>query len=307
MALNDHFDALVLSLGLLLSALVGLVSALVGIVLSSFAPRTTLINFSSILITGASAGIGKALAVAYAQDGRTLFLTGRNRERLIETQRECEAKGAQVEITTIDVSDEQAFSKWVEEADKRKPIDLLIANAGTSGSILGTSRTADLKIREMFAINVDGVLNTLLPVFTNMRDRRRGHIVVVSSLSGLFDVPTSVGYSATKAAVFQFTTFLREVMRPHNVRVSVVCPGYVDSNMTRARRSLGSKMPFFMSTDAAIKIITQGIDENRGVIAFPLPMYLIAWFFRSLPPSVSDFIFKLINPTKKLESWNSLS
>src|SRR5213075_1112570 len=120
-------------------------------------------TFRSILITGASSGIGTALAEEFAAKGVRLVLGGRSTERLASVSQTCRARGAEVEATAVDVIDRAAVAEWITAADRRHPLDLVIANAGVSGGTLAGTETED-QARRIFAINIDGVLNTVFPI-----------------------------------------------------------------------------------------------------------------------------------------------
>ncbi|RIK94084.1 MAG: short-chain dehydrogenase [Proteobacteria bacterium] len=244
-------------------------------------------NPRSILITGASSGIGRALALAYAEPGRTLFLGGRNAERLAAVAAECRAKGALVETRVGDVGDEAAMKTWIEDAHQMAALDLVIANAGVS---LGYSRDYDLAphTRTTFAANVDGVFNTVHPAIRCMTGRG-GQIAIMSSLSGFHGLPSSPAYSASKAAVKSYGEALRGLLAKEGVSVSVICPGFIESHMT-ARNDF--PMPFLMSSDRAAQIIVRGLARAKARIAFPFPMLAMVRLLALLPAAWSDLLLR---------------
>jgi short-subunit dehydrogenase len=238
----------------------------------------------TILITGASSGIGEALAEAYAGPGVTLVLTGRNRERLDAVAARCAERGAVVRAATVDVADRAAMADWLALVDRETPVDLCIANAGISG---GTGRRGESEeqARRILAVNVDGVLNTIHPLIGPMRERGRGQLALVSSLAGLRGYPGAPAYCASKAAVKSYGESLRLDLRPAGIEVSVICPGFVKSRITDRNRF---PMPFLMDANRAASIIRRGLERNRGRIAFPLPTYLMAWMVAMLPSALAD-------------------
>ena len=137
----------------------------------------------NILITGGSSGLGEALALAYAAPGATLFLSGRDASRTEAVAAACRAKGADAFGRVVDVADQAAMAAWIMEADAAKPLDLVIANAGVSGGTGAMSGEGPEQARAIFAVNLGGVLNTVLPIIEPMRARGRGQIVLMSSMA----------------------------------------------------------------------------------------------------------------------------
>lgn len=240
-----------------------------------------------VLITGASSGIGAALAREYAAPGRTLALAGRNAARLAAVAAGCRERGAVVQHAAIDVTDRTALAEWLRATDAATPVDLAIANAGISGGTSGGGES-EAQARAIFAVNLDGVLNTLLPLVEPMRRRRRGQLAVMSSLAAFRGFPGAPAYAASKAAVRVWGEAMRGALAPDGIEVSVICPGFVRSPMTAVNRF---PMPFLMDADRAARIVRRGLERNRSRIAFPLPMYLGAWLAGALPPALTDRLF----------------
>jgi short-subunit dehydrogenase len=243
-------------------------------------------NPRHVLITGGSSGIGAALAALYAAKGIRLSLHGRNRERLTHVAAMATAAGADVTIWVGDVTDAAMMAAWVQDCDQHQPIDLMIANAGISA---GTRRGGEsaVQARAVFTTNVIGVINSVSPAISLMIGRRRGQIAIVSSLASFRGLAGAPSYGASKAAVRLYGEALRSEMAPHNVAVSVVCPGFVKTPMTAVNRF---PMPFVMNADHAARIIRNGLARNRSRIAFPWPMYALVWLLQALPPALVDLI-----------------
>lgn len=238
----------------------------------------------SILITGASSGIGAALARLYALEGVGLALGGRDAGRLAAVADDCRAAGAEVGEAIVDVTDSGAMASWIAEADGRRPIDLVIANAGISaGTADGLERPEQL--RAIFAVNVDGAFNTVLPLLPAMCRRGRGQIALMSSLASFRGFPGASAYSASKAALRVWGEGLRGELSRTGITVSVVCPGFVVSPLTADNPY---PMPMLMPAEQAARIIRHGLAKGRARIAFPLPMYVAAWLLGALPPALTD-------------------
>lgn len=243
----------------------------------------------NIVITGASAGIGAALASAFGS-GHRLLLVGRNAARLAKVAEAVRAAGSEAHVATTDVRDREALAAVLTAFDEGTPVDLLVANAGVSAG-LGPGRTPEAEgvSRRLLDVNYAGVLNTVEPLVGRMQARRRGRIVIVSSLAGLRALPDMPSYSATKAAVAAYGVSLRGWLRPFGVGVTVVYPGFVTSAMSA--RHLGAK-PFEISAEAAARKIVAGIARGRSVIAFPIVLVIGILLGKLLPPALSDWFMK---------------
>ncbi len=241
----------------------------------------------NILITGASSGIGAALAIEYAHFGNNLYLSGRDAGRLKNVADSCLQRGAKVHTKILDVTDAIEMHKWIERVDAATPLDLVIANAGVSAGMGGDGEDG-AQVRRLFATNIDGVINTVQPVIPLMLKRKSGQIAIMSSLAGIRALPSAPAYSASKACVRYYGEALRGVLLKDGVTVSVICPGYIDTAMTAVNQF---PMPFIMSApDAAHKIATS-LARGRGRIAFPPMLYIPLWFISCLSPLLTDWVF----------------
>ncbi len=235
----------------------------------------------SILISGASSGLGRALALEYAAPGVTLALMGRNAARLEDVAARASARGAFVHTATLDVRDRAAMSEFVLACDAAAPIDCVIASAGVSRVTPADGDVEDLtKSAELFDVNLNGVMNTIAPIAPLMRRRRAGQIALFGSIAAFAPPPDSASYAASKAALVAFALATRALYRSDGVSVSVICPGFVDTPMTD---SFVSWKPFLIPAEDAARRIRRGLERRKAVIAFPLPLYLLARFLRLLP------------------------
>lgn len=242
----------------------------------------------AVVITGASSGIGRALAMEYAGSGTTLGLLGRDEERLEAVAALCRDRGANVETATLDVCDAEAMTGWLQAFDVRHTADLVIANAGiVSGAGPGRRAESLAAALRVVDINLKGTIITLSAVAERMRTRRAGHLALVGSLAGLAPQPDLPSYSASKAGLVAYGTALRVRLRPDGVTVSVICPGYVDTPMSRRQ---DSAKPFTWSSEKAARYIRQRLDRKRRLIAFPWQLMAGIRLLPLAPAFLQDWI-----------------
>lgn len=245
---------------------------------------------STIVITGASSGIGKALAIHYARQKRNLILTGRNRARLNETADICEKKGANVVSHTIDVTNKAAMQEWLVMQDSQYPIDLVIANAGCSSTQIQMQHQNDHDVEAaMVNIHFQGMLNTIHPILPRMLERKSGQIALMSSMNAFFPLARSAIYGSQKAAVYHYGLSSRARYLQCGVQFNVICPGWVNSALTALNRF---PMPWKMSEEKAAAIISRGLGHNKAVIRFPWQLNWVRYLFQCLPLSVQQAIAK---------------
>ena len=241
-----------------------------------------------ILITGASSGIGAALAQGYAREGAVLYLQGRDKLRLDEVAQACQATGADVYPQIIDVRDQYEMDKWIKSCDDHTPLDLVVANAGISSGTGGNDKSERTEqVRAVFDVNVTGVLNTIDPVLPAMRVRGAGQIALMSSLASFSGWPGAPAYSSSKAAVRTYGEALRLSLAGTGVKVNVICPGFIKTPMTDVNPY---KMPFLMDVSKAAQIIMKDLRADKGRIAFPWQTYAIAGVIGLLPYGISGLI-----------------
>jgi short-subunit dehydrogenase len=243
-------------------------------------------RFTSILITGASGGIGAALALATARPGISLALTGRDHTRLADVANACRAAGAMVCAASLDVRDAAAMRTQLLDWDAACAFDLLVANAGIAAPGLDGAIGIDA-LRLVTDINVGGMVNLLEPLLPRLVARGSGQIGLMSSLAGFRGMPPAAAYCASKAWARVYGEALRLSLAPHGIGVSVICPGFVATPMT-ADNSF--PMPLLMSPARAADIILRGLAANRGRIAFPRRLLLAVRLLESLPIAWTDWL-----------------
>jgi short-subunit dehydrogenase len=246
--------------------------------------------FSAVILTGASSGLGAALAKSYAGPQIALGLLGRDRERLRTTAEACEARGARVSSAALDVTDAFAMTSWLCEFDRQNPVDLVVANAGTSAGPdpESPSEGAEAVARQV-RVNLLGAINTVEPLLPALYTRRCGRVAVVASIAAYRGLPYSPGYCASKAGLRAYAEALRPRLEQRGIGVTVVCPGFFDSPMTD--RFDGPK-PFLLSSETAARIVKRGIDRGRRRVAFPWPLVRGLQFCDLAPAIVGDAILR---------------
>jgi len=223
-------------------------------------------------ITGASSGIGKAVALRLAREGVTVGLAARRSEQLAEVAKEIEALGGRAHVFALDVKrPKDVYETMARADDVMGGIDLVIANAG-----LANNRRAQkfrwAECEDMLSVNVTGAAATLTALLDRMIARDRGHLVGVSSLAGMRALPGMSAYTATKAFLSRFLEGLRIDLSGTQVHVSDVRPGFVESPMTDHYKTTGQPMPFLVGATEAAEIIVSSLNRKEPVIAFPWQM-----------------------------------
>ena len=243
-----------------------------------------------VVITGASSGLGAALALSYAGPQTALGLIGRNRERLAVTAASCRASGAIVDSAEIDVTDGAALAAWLEAFDDAHPVELLVANASISAGPEADSpgESAAITLRQI-DVNLRGAIHTIAPMVPRLCARGRGRIVAIASVAAYRGLPYSPGYCASKAGLRAYGEALRPRLSPYGVGVTVVCPGFFSSPMTDR---WDGPTPFLASGERAARRIKRGIDRGRARIAFPWPLVFGMRFCDLAPAFIGDRILR---------------
>lgn len=239
------------------------------------------------IITGASSGIGWALAKALAREGARVGLVARRQDKLDELAGEIRQAGGTAATAAADVGQREDIIEAIERlAGALGPVDLMIANAGVGTStVLDPPNTAD--VEAMFRVNVFGMVYAFEAVLPEMLQRKKGHLAAVSSLASYRGLPGQAGYCASKAAINAYLEALRLQLRGRGVAVTTICPGFVRTPMTVEHQF---HMPWLMEPADAARRIARALYRKRKVFNFPLPTALLIKLSRLAP----DWLMKRI-------------
>jgi len=239
-----------------------------------------------VFLTGASGGIGEALARHYARAGATLGLVARRADAL---ERLRETLGVPVEAYPCDVRDAAAMSAaGAAFVARHGAPDIVIANAGISIGNL-TDHAEDVAVfRDILEVNVLGMVNTFHPFLAAMRERRAGKLVGIASVAGLRGLPGATAYSASKAAALRYLEGLRVELRGSGVRVTTICPGYIATEMTKRNPY---PMPFIIPAEDAARRFARVIASGRSYAVVPWPMAIVGKILGVLPNALFDAAF----------------
>ena len=232
------------------------------------------------VITGASSGIGWALARMLAAEGCKVGLVARRQEKLQALVQEIDAAGGNAACATADVGNRlQTVAAIRGLATQLGPVDLLIANAGVGApTLLEPFNVHD--VEKMFRVNVLGVVYSIESVLAEMLRRGRGHLAAVSSLAAYKGMPGESAYCASKAAVNVYMEGLRIHLRDRGIAVTTVCPGFVRTPMTQTNEF---HMPGLLEADDAARRIVRAIRRRRKVYNFPMWTSVLMKLVRWLP------------------------
>ena len=239
-----------------------------------------------VFITGASSGIGAALARHYAARGAALGLVARRRDALTALVASLPGEHA---IYIVDVADGPALQAAAADFVARIGLpDVVIANAGVSVGTL-TEEADDLPAFErVMRTNVLGMVATFQPFAAPMRARGSGRLVGIASVAGIRGLPGAGAYSASKAAAIAYLESLRVELHGSGVRVVTIAPGYIETPMTAVNRY---PMPFMLPVDEAARRFVRAIDAGTTYTVIPWQMGVVARLLRLLPNAVFDRIF----------------
>lgn len=250
-----------------------------------------------VFITGASSGIGAALAKFYAAQGAQLGLVGRNQARLEALHIE------QGTCYVLDVRDAAALQRAAEDFMARYGVpDLVIANAGVSRGTLTESPEDIPAFRAIMDINVVGMMQTFQPFIGAMKAEKQGQLVSIASVAGLRGLPGASAYSASKAAAISYLESLRVELIGTGIHVTTICPGYIRTPLTDVNTHT---MPFLMEVDCAADKIARIIRHKKRFAIFPWQMSIVGRLMRLIPAPVWDWAMKRA-PYKPKIDWDWL-
>ena len=242
-----------------------------------------------VINTGASSGIGRALAIEYDKQGATLGLISRSKPNLIKTQKQLKSVS---EIFAIDITDRQScFVMAKQYLKKFGPPDIIIANAGISHGTLSEEVEDFEAFKSIIDTNLFGVLNTFQPFIASMKKNRSGCLVGISSIAGIRGLPGATAYSASKSALTNYLEGLRGELNPYGLHVITIAPGYIVTPMTNVNPY---PMPFIIEAESAAKKIIAAIRQKKTYAIIPWQMAIIGRVIHFFPNWIWDFLAKKI-------------
>ncbi len=242
----------------------------------------------TVFLTGASSGIGEALAIALAKKGAILGLLARREELLSSLAEKCAAVGGEARIFPCDVVDADAVHTAAERFRQEfGHIDIMIANAGISGKSRETHDLIPSAVKQVIDTNLMGAVNAVHAVLPQMLERGSGHLVAISSLAGFRGLPKSAAYSASKAAMTVFFESVRLDVAQKGISVTIIQPGFIRTPLTAGREA---KMPFLMNLDDSIPHFIKAIENKKKFAAFPWQLATLVRLGKIMPAWLYDRI-----------------
>ena len=243
-------------------------------------------KFSSVLITGAANGLGKSFAIKLSQPGTSLALS--DTSDLSDTIAKCRELGATISTSNNDIRSKD-FVRWAREIDKKTQFDLVIANAGISPLTSRFGLDVNLRSsREILEVNILGSVNTVNAILGKMLSRNFGHILIVSSIDAYNSMGDSPAYCSSKAALLSYGKNLKHRLKGQNVKVTVACPGYVETQLTEHYKRAGRAL---ISAEECVDKILEAVYQDKGEIVFPRLLAICAKLTYAFPSAT----FKLVS------------
>jgi short-subunit dehydrogenase len=235
-------------------------------------------------VTGASAGLGREIALRLAARGETIVAVARRRDLLDELVRDIEARGGRARAISCDVTDLDQICRVVAEVESKDgPVERLVSCTG-GGKRTTVAGFRAAQVEQMLSLNVMGTANCLEAVLPRMLGRRRGHIVAISSLAAARGLPGAAEHSAAKAALSTLLEGLRIDLKRHGIDLTVLSPGFVRGDEGKKRR------PMEVPIEIAAERMVKAIERRYRSDAFPLRFVLLLAALRCIPPAWADWV-----------------
>lgn len=252
-------------------------------------------HVQTIWLTGATSGIGRALALKFTNEGKNVVLTGRNKDKLESLEKESSTHSGKVLCVPCDVSkDEEIKSAYAQIKKEWGVPDMVIANAGTHIN-MPASEISISKCRHLFEINLAGAISTLLVGLPDMLERGSGHLVGVGSLSSYRGLPLAAAYGASKAGLNNFLQSLRFDVETYGLSVTAINPGFVKTPLTDLN---DYPMPMIIDADSAAQFIWNGLSKRKMEIHFPPAFSWSCKLLRVLPYPLYHWLVRRITGSK---------
>ena len=246
------------------------------------------------LVTGASSGIGGALARRLAQRGVEVWLAARRLDSLEQAVQEITAAGGKAHALQLDVSNPEETERAVRDLDEAVGgIDIVVANAGIGGGTIPVAELTLAEARRVLDTNLTGALATILPLVPRMVGRGSGHVVGISSLAAEIPLPAAAHYGTSKAALSFFLECAACDLRPRGVDVTIVHPGFVRTPLTDKN---SFAMPFMVELERAAEVIDRGIASRARWVRFPFPLRAAITSSKAMPTALRDAIVNRARP-----------
>jgi short-subunit dehydrogenase len=246
-------------------------------------------SYRTALITGASSGLGRGLALWFARRGTRVFAAARRKANLIALAEEARAAGTTIEPVELDVSRADETVERIRAIDAGcGGLDLVVANAGVGGQT-NARRFEWERARQILDVNVTGTAATLSAVLPQMVERKAGHVVGISSLAAFRGLPKNAAYSGSKAFLRIFMESLRVDLRGTGVRVTCIYPGFVKSEMTATNKF---PMPFLLETEDAVGRMGQAIARGESEVTFPWQISTAVRLMRAMPNPLFETVIR---------------
>jgi NADP-dependent 3-hydroxy acid dehydrogenase YdfG len=241
-----------------------------------------------VFLTGASSGIGEALALEIAKCGATLGLLARREVLLKELADKCERNGGKARYFAVDVTDANAVAEAAESLrNEFGRVDILIANAGIGGNNSETRNFNPQAVAQVININLLGAVNAVSAVLPAMLENKSGQLVAISSLAGFRGLPKSAAYSASKAGMTVFFESVRLDVQTKGIAVTIIQPGFIKTPLTAGRNN---KMPFLMELKDAIPLFLRAVEKRKKFAAFPWQLATLVRLGKIFPAWLYDRI-----------------